>query len=138
MRLLVTGAGGMLGTRRRGRRARARGHECVGLTRGELDVTRRRRRCEARSPRWRRDASSTAPPGPTSTAPRTAEAAALAVNGAGAGNLAARGERGRRPAVHVSTDYVFDGTAARPYVESDATGAAVAPTAARSSPASRP
>ena len=38
MRLLVTGAGGMLGTDVVAV-ARERGHECVGLTRGELDVT---------------------------------------------------------------------------------------------------
>ena len=50
------------------------------------------------------------------------EERALEVNGAGAG-LLARGCRdvGAR-LVHVSTDYVFDGRADRPYVETDAVG----------------
>jgi len=46
------------------------------------------------------------------------EAAATAVNGAGAGNLAATGVR----LVHVSSDYVFAGTAKEPYTESSPTG----------------
>ena len=47
------------------------------------------------------------------------EAVALAVNGDGPRNVAiAAAECGAR-LIHVSTDYVFDGTATRPYVESD-------------------
>lgn len=44
------------------------------------------------------------------------------VNGAGAGHVAAQCERLGIPVVHVSTDYVFDGAKAAPYVETDATG----------------
>jgi dTDP-4-dehydrorhamnose reductase len=45
------------------------------------------------------------------------ESAATAVNGAGAGNVArAAAEAGARM-VHVSSDYVFDGASAEPYVE---------------------
>ena len=50
------------------------------------------------------------------------EDVALAVNGAGAGNLAAAAAAHGARSVHVSTDYVFPGDAARPYVESDPTG----------------
>src|SRR6202050_1006700 len=55
--------------------------------------------------------------------------AAYAVNAQGAGNLARATAPIDSPLLHISTDYVFDGTAPldtagrpRPYVESDATG----------------
>ncbi len=46
---------------------------------------------------------------------------AAAVNGAGAGELAGQCAKIGVPIIHVSTDYVFDGTKRAPYVESDAT-----------------
>jgi dTDP-4-dehydrorhamnose reductase len=52
----------------------------------------------------------------------TDEAGALAVNGAGAGNVArAAAERGAWT-IHVSSDYVFDGSKRSPYLESDPVG----------------
>ena len=55
--------------------------------------------------------------------------AAQAVNAQGAGNLARAAASIGSPLLHISTDYVFDGTAPldadgqpRPYVESDPTG----------------
>ena len=50
----------------------------------------------------------------------TEEELAHAVNGAAPGILAEEAKRVGALLVHFSTDYVFDGTAARPYVESDA------------------
>jgi len=47
------------------------------------------------------------------------EAAATAVNGSGPGRLAAAAAALGAPLIHVSTDYVFDGTLDRPYRESD-------------------
>ncbi len=49
----------------------------------------------------------------------SAEEAAFAVNGTGAGNVAAAAAGGRGRVVYVSTDYVFDGAKRAPYVESD-------------------
>jgi dTDP-4-dehydrorhamnose reductase len=46
---------------------------------------------------------------------------ALAVNAAGAGVLAALTAHAGIPILHLSTDYVFDGRAAEPYRETDAT-----------------
>ena len=48
--------------------------------------------------------------------------AAFDVNATGAGNIAAAAERGGARLVHVSTDYVFDGTGDRPYTETDEPG----------------
>ena len=120
MRLLVTGAGGMLG-RDVAAAARARGHQCAGFERGALDVT-DRSAVEA-------VVADAAPEVIVNCAAWTDvdgaesdEAAALAVNGAGAGNLARAAVAVGARLVQVSTDYVFDGTATRPYVESDPTG----------------
>ncbi len=47
---------------------------------------------------------------------------AMAVNGAGAGAVAAAAAELDLPLLQVSTDYVFDGSKAGPYVEEDAVG----------------
>ena len=51
---------------------------------------------------------------------------AEAVNGAGAGNVAAAAAALKVPVVYPSTDYVFDGTREEPYIESDETNPASA------------
>ncbi|WP_182084834.1 dTDP-4-dehydrorhamnose reductase [Aureimonas sp. ME7] len=50
------------------------------------------------------------------------EAAAFAINAQGAGNVAAAAAEAGLPVIHISTDYVFSGDKAGPYVETDATG----------------
>jgi dTDP-4-dehydrorhamnose reductase len=127
MRLLVAGAGGMLGAdiTRTGERA---GHELVLLTHAQLDIS---------------DASAVdavvREPGVDAvvncaawTDVDGAEAnpeAAGTVNALGAGNLARAAAHAGIQLVHVSTDYVFNGDPPldgegerRPYVESDSTG----------------
>jgi dTDP-4-dehydrorhamnose reductase len=120
MRLLVTGAGGMLGRAVCSAAARL-GHDVVGLSRTELDVT--------DGEHVRRVVAAAEPRAVVNCAAWTdvdgaerAEGAATAVNGVGAGNVArAATEVGAR-VVHLSTDYVFDGAKETPWVESDPVG----------------
>jgi dTDP-4-dehydrorhamnose reductase len=117
MRLLVTGAGGMLGQDVVSAATRA-GHDVTALTRRDLDIT------DAGAVRHAvLDAS---PAAVINCAAWTdvdgAEAAedeATGINATGAGNVAAAAAAAGALAVHVSTDYVFAGDAAEPYVESD-------------------
>ncbi len=138
MRVLVTGAGGMLGRDVVAAAARA-ATTCVGLTHARARHHRRAARSPRRSRAARRTRSSTAPPGPTSTAPRRDEARRFAVNADGAGNLAraARRAPGR------------DSCTSRPTTSSTGTASAAVrrvrpdrcrrpPTGAPSSPASAP
>jgi dTDP-4-dehydrorhamnose reductase len=118
MRLMVTGAAGMLGGAVV-RAARAAGHAVLACTRSDLDVTDaeavRRAVDDASAEIVVNCAAYTDVDGA-----ETDEETATAINGEGAGNVArAAAEVGAR-VVHVSTDYVFDGAGTRPYVESDA------------------
>jgi dTDP-4-dehydrorhamnose reductase len=116
MRLLVTGAAGMLGSDVVAA-ARASGHEVVALARADLDI--------ADPAAVARAIADHAPDAVVNCAAWTDvdgaeehEAAATEVNGTAAGVLAAHAPY----VVHVSSDYVFAGDATEPYVESDATG----------------
>jgi dTDP-4-dehydrorhamnose reductase len=120
VKLLVTGAGGMLG-RHVATAAERDGHDVVALARGDLDVT------DAQAV-WRAfDAER--PAAVVNCAAYTdvdgAEAdeeAATFLNGTGAGNVAAAAAAVGAAVIHPSTDYVFDGSQRSPYVESDPTG----------------
>jgi dTDP-4-dehydrorhamnose reductase len=120
MRLLVTGGAGMLGQAVATAATRL-GHDLVALSRAELDVTDAdhvRRVIAAAEPRAVINCAAWT----DVDGAETAEAAATAVNGEGAGNVArAAAETGAR-VVHISTDYVFDGTKTAPWVESDPVG----------------
>jgi dTDP-4-dehydrorhamnose reductase len=125
MRLLVTGGAGMLGQAVATAATRL-GHDVVALSRAELDVTDTdhvRRVVAAAEPRAVVNCAAWT----DVDGAETAEAAATAVNGEGAGIVArAAAEVGAR-IVQVSTDYVFDGERAHaargsgePWIESDA------------------
>lgn len=127
MKLLVTGAAGMLGHDLL-RVGEAAGHELVAVDVADFDITDAAAVDEA--------CARIAPEGVLNCAAWTdvdgAEShreQAFAVNADGAGNLARAAAGASLPMLHVSTDYVFDGEgrtdaagALRPYVESDATG----------------
>jgi dTDP-4-dehydrorhamnose reductase len=132
LRLLVTGAAGMLG-RDVGRAAARGGHELLGLTHAELDIT------DADAVRSALQRAASAPAGLDGVincaawtdvdGAESRREQAFAVNADGARNLARAAARHEVPLVHVCTDYVFDGIAPlddrgapRPYVESDHTG----------------
>jgi dTDP-4-dehydrorhamnose reductase len=119
--ILVTGAAGMLGTDVVAV-ARERGHDCAGLARAELDVT-DARAVEAAVARLQPQVIINCAAWTDVEGAEDTEAAALAVNGTGVGNLARAASAAGARLVQVSTDYVFDGTADRPYVESDPTNA---------------
>jgi dTDP-4-dehydrorhamnose reductase len=121
MRVLVAGAAGMLGADVVAV-AGSRGHECFGLARAELDVT-DEHAVEATIARLAPEAIVNCAAWTDVEGAESLEPAALAVNGTGAGNLARAAAAVGAHLVQVSTDYVFDGTATRPYVESDPTNA---------------
>jgi dTDP-4-dehydrorhamnose reductase len=118
--VLVTGAAGMLG-RDVVAAAVARGWRTAGLVRDELDITDRAAVAEALRAR--------APDVVVNCAAWTdvdgAEehgSDAFAANVSGPFNLAVASREAGARLVHVSTDYVFDGTATVPYLESDPIG----------------
>lgn len=119
MRLLVTGAAGMLG-QRVVRDARALGHDVTGIDLPDLDLTDEaatHERIAALAP----EAVVNCAAYTDVDAAEEHEALALRVNGDAAGNLARACARIDARLVHVSTDYVFDGDKATPWLESDPT-----------------
>ena len=127
MRLLVTGAAGMLGhdVLRVGERG---GHELIAIDLPELDII----DADAVSAffvRERPEATINCAAWTDVDGAESKRELAYAVNATGAGNLARAAAEIGTPMLHISTDYVFDGAAPRdaagrerPYVESDPTG----------------
>ena len=119
MKLVVTGAGGQLGVDVV-RHAESRGDTVVAVDRAGLDI-------RDRDAVWSL-IGSVRPDAVVNTAAYTAVDAcesnvehAHAVNGTAVGHLAEACHDVGAHLVHVSTDYVFDGTLDRPYREDDAT-----------------
>jgi dTDP-4-dehydrorhamnose reductase len=119
VKVLVTGAAGMLG-RDVVRTARAANHEVVALARDELDLLRGRAVRETLR-RELPDAVVNCAGWTDVDGAEADERAATELNGDAAGTLAAAAAEVGASIVHPSTDYVFDGSAGRPYVETDPT-----------------
>jgi dTDP-4-dehydrorhamnose reductase len=118
MKLLITGAAGMLGT---DVQAAAVGQEVVALTRAELDIGDRDAVFDAIT-QARPDAVINCAAYTNVDGAEADPDAAAAVNATGPGHLAQAAAAAGAWLVHVSTDYVFDGTKTTPYLESDPTG----------------
>ena len=123
----MTGAAGMLGrdVMRAGERA---GHELVGLSRAELDIS-EAAAVESTFAAVEPDAAVNCAAWTDVDGAESQAAQARMVNADGAGNLARAAAAAGVALVHVSTDYVFTGEAPldargapRAYVESDRTG----------------
>jgi dTDP-4-dehydrorhamnose reductase len=117
VKVLVTGAAGMLGRDVMLAAANA-GHDVVGFGRAEMDVTDAatvQRKFELERP----DVVINCAAWTAVDDAEAAEEAAFAVNGTGAGNVAAAAAELGAAVVYVSSDYVFDGAKSEPYVESD-------------------
>jgi dTDP-4-dehydrorhamnose reductase len=117
VKLLVTGAAGMLG-RDVMLAAGNAGHDVVGFGRAELDVA-SPAAVERKLDLERPDVVINCAAWTDVDGAEETEEAAFAVNGTGAGNIAAGAAAIGASIVHVSTDYVFDGSKGEPYVESD-------------------
>ena len=116
-RWLVTGAGGMLGTDLVAALT-SRGAPVTGLDRASLDVTDAGAVTDAIA-RGRPDVVVNCAAWTAVDDAEASEEQALAVNAAGAANLAAGCAASGARLVQVSTDYVFAGDAGRPYAEDD-------------------
>jgi dTDP-4-dehydrorhamnose reductase len=119
-RWLVTGANGQLGHHLAAVLDGA-GADAVCLTRAELDITSRAEVDDAVE-QHRPDVVVNAAAYTAVDAAEDDEDRALAVNRDGPANLAAALAPRTGKLVHVSTDYVFDGRATRPYEPDDPTG----------------
>jgi dTDP-4-dehydrorhamnose reductase len=117
VKLLVTGAAGMLG-RDVMLAAGNAGHDVVGFGRAELDVT-DPAAVAKKFDLERPDVVINCAAWTDVDGAEAAEEAAFAVNGTGAGNVAAAAGEVGASVVYVSSDYVFDGAKGAPYVESD-------------------
>lgn len=117
MKVLVTGGNGQLG-RATARRCTAANHAVVALDVEHLDI-RDRDALDRALAQHRPDVVINAAAYTAVDRAETERDAAFAINETGAGNVARACEAAGVRLLHVSTDYVFDGTNTVPYVETD-------------------
>lgn len=121
LKILITGANGQLGNEFRTFATRHPAHEFILLTRQELsisDADNVRQVLQQHKPDWVVNCAAY-------TAVDKAEIEkdlAMSINAEGAGVLAEACASLNARLIHISTDYVFDGSSAKPYREDAATG----------------
>jgi dTDP-4-dehydrorhamnose reductase len=118
-RALIFGSSGQLGLEL-GRELRARGWEVKGYERVHLDITDAARVEQAVAEFDPQAVFNSAAYNQVDVAEKE-PAAAYGANALGVRNLALACRQADAHLIHYSTDYVFDGTAGRPYEETDAT-----------------
>lgn len=118
MRIVATGREGQV-VRSLCERGPVLGHQIVALGRPELDLAGDPDAIERRIIEAQPDAVISAAAYTAVDKAEVDRAQAQAVNARGAGAVAAAARRLGVPLLHLSTDYVFDGTKQTPYVESD-------------------
>lgn len=119
MKILVIGREGQLA---RGLAGTANvGFEVVAIGRPEIDLTDLQSAAEAIA-RERPDVVVNAAAYTAVDRAESEPAVATAVNASGAEHVARACAAGAIPLIHLSTDYVFDGSKKQPYVENDAVG----------------
>jgi dTDP-4-dehydrorhamnose reductase len=120
-RILITGANGQLGNEFRTLESGYPGYEFIFLSKQELSITDResvQNAFKTHKPAWCVNCAAY-------TAVDKAETEkdlAMSINATAAGLLAEACAQFNTRFIHVSTDYVFDGTSATPYREEDVTG----------------
>jgi dTDP-4-dehydrorhamnose reductase len=117
MKVLVTGAAGMLGGDVVLAAGNA-GHDVIGFGHNELDVS-DAGAVSAKIELERPDVVVNCAAWTDVDGAEEAEEAAMVINGKGAGNVAAAAAEVNASVVYVSSDYVFDGAKGAPYVETD-------------------
>ncbi len=120
MKIAITGTAGQVVTSLI-ERGTAAGHDVIAIGRPDLDLADPAsvvRTLEAAAP----DVIVSAAAYTAVDKAETESDLAHAVNGVGPGAVAQAAKALGVPLIHISTDYVFDGTLDRPYVESDPTG----------------
>jgi dTDP-4-dehydrorhamnose reductase len=117
LRILLAGAGGQLG---RCLPAACKRHDVTALTHAELDIT-DAAKANAAIAHYRPELLINAAAFNDVDGAESQTAEARAVNATGPGVLATAAAARAIPLLHVSTDYVFDGTVRRPYHEYDQT-----------------
>jgi dTDP-4-dehydrorhamnose reductase len=111
---LVLGAGGMLGSDIRNQLV---DHDVVALIRSDLDITDLEATIDTLA-NYRPDVVVNCAAWTAVDEAEAREGQAFAVNAVGAANVATACRNVRARLMHISTDYVFDGTATTPYPES--------------------
>jgi dTDP-4-dehydrorhamnose reductase len=120
MRLMITGAAGMLGQDVAAATEQA-GHTAIAFSRAQLDIT-DVDAVAAAATGARPDAVINCAAYTNVDGAETEEELAAAINGAGAGVVARAAADADAWTIHVSSDYVFDGCKREAYLESDPVG----------------